>query len=106
MKLRWTDSGVVLDDPQDFESFKVQVDRIDAPPEQLAAAFSGIAVFSDPHTAWVFEAALRQWKGCEKDAAWQAGLDRMIAKARPHGWIDDARGAIRSHVEWLQRGEQ
>jgi len=25
----------------------------------------------------------------------------MIEKARPHGWIDDARQAIKAHVEWV-----
>ena len=25
----------------------------------------------------------------------------MIEKARPHGWIDDSRKAIKAHVEWV-----
>jgi len=25
----------------------------------------------------------------------------MIEKARPHGWIDDARKAIKAHIEWV-----
>ena len=32
MKLRWTEGGVVLDDPQDFKTFKVQVERPGALP--------------------------------------------------------------------------
>jgi hypothetical protein len=100
MKLRWTEDGVVLDDPQDFKTFKVQVERPGALPDELAAAFDGIAIFEGSGTAWVSEAALRHWSGLEGQAAWQEGLTLMIAKARPHGWIDDARCAIRAHVEW------
>jgi hypothetical protein len=25
----------------------------------------------------------------------------MIEKARPHGWIDDQRKAIKAHIEWI-----
>jgi len=25
----------------------------------------------------------------------------MIEKARPHGWIDDQRKAIKAHIEWV-----
>jgi len=25
----------------------------------------------------------------------------MIEKARPHGWIDDDRKAIKAHIEWV-----
>ena len=28
-------------------------------------------------------------------------LTAMIEKARPHGWIDEARKAIKAHVEWV-----
>jgi hypothetical protein len=28
----------------------------------------------------------------------------MIEKARPHGWIDDNRNAIKAHVEWVVTG--
>ena len=30
-----------------------------------------------------------------------AALGAMIEKARPHGWIDDARAAIKAHIEWV-----
>jgi hypothetical protein len=35
-----------------------------------------------------------------QDTAWQAALTGMIDKARPHGWIDEARAAIKAHLEW------
>jgi hypothetical protein len=49
----------------------------------------------------VFETALRKWPGVEFDDEWQQSLTVMIDKARPHGWIDDTRKAIKAHVEWL-----
>lgn len=48
-----------------------------------------------------FQAALRQWPGIEHDAAWQQNFSAMIEKARPHGWIDDQRNAIKAHIEWV-----
>ena len=35
------------------------------------------------------------------DAAWQQNFSAMIEKARPHGWIDDQRNAIKAHIEWV-----
>jgi hypothetical protein len=34
-------------------------------------------------------------------AAWQQALTGMIEKAKPHGWIDAQRQAIKAHVEWV-----
>ena len=35
------------------------------------------------------------------DVSWRTSFAAMIEKARPHGWIDDARKAIKAHVEWV-----
>jgi hypothetical protein len=43
---------------------------------------------------------LRSWPVVADDAEWQARFVCMIEKARPHGWIDDARGAVKAHIEW------
>jgi hypothetical protein len=44
---------------------------------------------------------LRQWPGIDQGAAWQQNFSAMIEKARPHGWIDDDRKAIKAHIEWV-----
>jgi len=44
---------------------------------------------------------LRHWPGVERDDAWQQSFSAMIEKARPHGWIDDQRKAIKAHIEWV-----
>ena len=68
---------------------------------RFGRALAGTAELSDADTAWVLEAALRAWPDVADDAAWQQALGGMIEKARPHGWIDDARKAIKAHVEWV-----
>jgi hypothetical protein len=53
----------------------------------------------DADTAWIFQDALRQWPGVAEDPAWREDFATMIEKARPQGWIDDKRAAIKAHVE-------
>ena len=67
-----------------------------------ARALAGKAELPDADTAWIFEDGLRHWPDVEHNAGWQRNLSAMIEKARPHGWIDDARKAIKAHVEWVE----
>ena len=91
---------VTLEDASNFRSFKVVVALPPADLETVRSALSGIATLPDPDTAWVSEQALRSWREVANDATWQDALSAMIARARPHGWIDDANKAIKAHVEW------
>ena len=91
---------VTLEDANNFRSFKVVVALPPADLETVRSALSGIATLPDRDTAWVSEQALRSWREVAGDATWQDALSAMIAKARPHGWIDDANKAIKAHVEW------
>jgi hypothetical protein len=90
-----------FEDRDNFRAFKLVVegdrDRLDA----VRRALAGKAELPDADTAWIFEDALRRWPGVENDAAWQQNFSAMIEKARPHGWIDDERKAIKAHVEWV-----
>jgi hypothetical protein len=94
--------GVQFEDRDNFRAFKLVVEggrtKLDAVRQTLA----GIAELPDPDTAWVFEAALRRWPEAAQDVAWQQGLTEMIEKAKPYGWIDAQRKAIKAHVEWLE----
>jgi hypothetical protein len=93
---------VTLEGRDDFRAFKLVVE---GPREALAevrAALSGVAQFADADTSWVSVEWLRCSAGVAQDAAWQQSLSAMIEKARPHGWIDDARKAIKAHVEWTR----
>jgi hypothetical protein len=94
------DGAVALEERDNFRAFKLVVDgsreTLDAARRRLA----GTAELVDADTAWVFEDALRRRPDVAHDAAWQQGLGAMIDKARPHGWIDDTRRAIKAHIEW------
>jgi hypothetical protein len=92
---------VTLEDASNFRSFKVVVAQPTMDLETVRGALSGIATLLDRDTAWVSELALRSWREVASDAAWQEALTAMIAKARPHGWIDDANKTIKAHVEWI-----
>ena len=102
MFLKFSAAGnLQLEDRDNFRAFKLVVeadrDRLDA----VRRALAGKAELPDADTAWIFADALRRWPGVGDDAAWQQNFSAMIDKARPHGWIDDERKAIKAHVEWV-----
>jgi hypothetical protein len=95
------DRSVQLEDRDNFSAFKISVDARREDLDGLRRALAGTAELVDGETAWVFEAVLRRWPGVAQDAHWQQSLTTMIEKAKPHGWIDEVRKAIKVHVEWL-----
>jgi hypothetical protein len=102
MLLKVTAAGQLqFEDRQNFRAFKLVVEGERQQLDDVRRAVVGNAELPDADTAWILEQALRQWPGVEHDAAWQQNFSAMIEKARPHGWIDDARGAIKAHVEWV-----
>ena len=97
-----TNGRVTLEDRDNFRAFKLV---IEGEPDTLATArraLAGSADLPDQSTAWIFEAALRSRPEVAADTAWQTNLNGMIEKARPHGWIDDQRKAIKAHIEWTR----
>lgn len=106
MQLRLAGAVVLLEEADDFKSFRVVIGCGLKDPEAAGTAFEGIARFTDKRTAWVYERALRTWLGLTSDRAWQEGLDAMIVKARPFGWIDDEAHAIKAHVVYEQESVQ
>jgi hypothetical protein len=94
--------SVTLEDRDNFRAFKLVVDGSPAGLDATRRALTGTAELPDQTTAWVFEAALRQRHEVAQDAMWQQNLGTMIEKARPHGWVDDERKAIKAHIEWTK----
>ena len=95
--------NVTLEDRDNFRAFKLVVE---GGPEKLDAArraLTGTAELPDQATAWIFEVALRQRTEVAQDATWQGNLGTMIEKARPHGWIDEQKRAIKGHIEWTEK---
>jgi hypothetical protein len=100
--LKLTTAGEVsFEDRQNFRAFKLVVEDGRDKLEAVRKALAGKADLPDAETAWIFQDALRRWPGVADDAAWQQNFAAMIEKARPHGWIDDTRAAIKAHIEWV-----
>jgi hypothetical protein len=96
------DDGLRLEDCSNFRAFKLVVNGRREDFERIRVALAGAIELVDCDTAWVLEATLRGAPEVAHDRAWQGALGAMIEKARPHGWIDDDRKAIKAHVEWRE----
>ena len=92
---------LTFEDRDNFRAFKLVAEGEPGKLDQIRRAAAGKAELPDAQTAWVFEDALRRWAGVAENADWQSKFSAMIEKARPHGWIDDARKAIKAHIEWV-----
>ena len=102
MFLKLTAAGELqFEDRQNFRAFKLVVEGDRSRLDAVRRAVAGKVELADAETAWIFQAALRQWPGLEQDTGWQQNFSALIEKARPHGWIDDHRDAIKAHIEWV-----
>ncbi|MBM3531179.1 MAG: hypothetical protein FJX62_24155 [Alphaproteobacteria bacterium] len=96
-------AGIVsLEDSGNFRAFKVVIEGGPAALDGARRALAGTADVQDQATAWVFAAALRGRAEVARNADWQKDFDAMIEKAKPHGWIDEKRNAIKAHIEWME----
>ena len=95
------DRSVTLEDRDNFRAFKLVVDGRREDIDAIRSVLQGVAELTDADTAWISQDALRLRPEVASDPAWQQAFAAMIEKARPHGWIDDARKAIKAHVEWV-----
>jgi len=95
--------AVTLEDRDNFRAFKLVVEGEPARLEQARRALADTAELPDQVTAWIYEQALRQRPEVADDAAWQGNLGAMIEKAKPHGWIDEQKKAIKAHIEWTEK---
>jgi hypothetical protein len=95
------DGSVSLEDRDSFRAFKLVIEGGPARLDQARRALLNTAELPDQATAWIFEQALRQRAEVANDATWQANLGAMIEKAKPHGWIDEQKKAIKAHIEWV-----
>ena len=93
--------AVTLEDRDNFRAFKLVVEGGPARLEQARRALADTAELPDQATAWIYEQALRQRTEVAGDAAWQGNLGTMMEKAKPHGWIDEQKKAIKAHIEWF-----
>ena len=85
-----------LSDPEDLTGFAVVLEG-DEDPAPAALADGGVLGFGDH--AWVRTDALRRLAGPAATPEWEQGFAAMLDYARMRGWVDDAQGAVRGHVE-------
>ena len=96
------DHSVTLEDRENFRAFKLVAAGNASKLDDVRKALAGVAELPDDKTAWILESALRRFVDVAQDAAWQQNLSAMIEKAKPHGWIDEQRKAIKAHIEWQE----
>jgi hypothetical protein len=97
------DGSVTLEDRDNFRAFKLVVEGGPARLDQARRALMNTAELDDQASAWIYEQALRQRPEVANDPQWQGNLGAMIEKAKPHGWIDEQKKAIKAHIEWTEQ---
>jgi hypothetical protein len=97
------DGQVTLEDRDNFRAFKLVIEGGPARLDQARRALANTAELPDQADAWIYEHALRQRPEVANDATWQSNLGAMIEKAKPHGWIDEKKKAIKAHIEWTEK---
>jgi hypothetical protein len=97
------DGRVSLEDRDNFRAFKLVVEGGPKRLDQARRALANTAEIEDETHAWIYEQALRQRPEVAGDSTWQSNLGAMIEKAKPHGWIDEQRKAIKAHIEWTEK---
>ena len=97
------DRRVVLEDRDNFRAFKLVVEGRREDIDAIRGALGDTAELVDADTAWISRkpryALGPRWR---RTPAWQQSFGAMIEKAKPHGWIDEQRQAIKAHVEWVE----
>jgi hypothetical protein len=89
------DGGVHMNDPSDFEAFKVVVHGRDASPIAV------VGRMADDETAWIGIDAVRNLAGAAvRVPGWEDDFAAMLAYARKKGWLDAAATEIQAHVEY------
>jgi len=94
--------AVTLEDRDNFRAFKLVVEGTPARLDQARRALANVAELPDGKGAWIYEQALRQRPEVANDSTWQGNFGTMMEKAKPHGWIDEQKKAIKAHIEWVE----
>jgi hypothetical protein len=97
------DGSVSLEDRDNFRAFKLAIEGGPKRLDQARRALANTAEIEDETHAWIYEQALRQRPEVAGDSMWQNNLGAMIEKAKPHGWIDEQKKAIKAHIEWTEK---
>ena len=97
------DGSVSLEDRDNFRAFKLVIEGGPKRLDQARRALANTAELDDDSHGWIYEQPLRQRPEVAQDSTWQQSFNAMIEKAKPHGWIDEQRKAIKAHIEWTEK---
>jgi hypothetical protein len=90
---------IELQDAANFRAFKI-LDLSRKGAVELAAALDGFATLTpDGKAAWVDPSAVPKLPPVAPTAEWQTSFNNMLASAHKFGWVDEATGAVRAHIE-------
>lgn len=97
---------VRLDDPDDFQGFKVVVEE--GTENQVMQALAQVGSMADRETAWIRADAVRAMAAGRVAEGWESGFAAMLDYATTKGWLrDDGAGgsgaanpSIQAHIEW------
>jgi hypothetical protein len=83
---------VELNDRDNFKAFKVTLADPGLTAADIASALGGIGtVDADGKTVWV--------SGTPQPAEWVASFDKMVEAVKKFGWVNEADGTVRAHIE-------
>jgi hypothetical protein len=87
-----------LEEATDCRSFKMLIHTKDR--QAIATALSGTGMTVDGDYCWVPPQWLVEKSQLAADSAWHKAFAAMLAYAKSKGWVDEATGAVRAHIEW------
>ncbi|MBI2168912.1 MAG: hypothetical protein HYU28_05350 [Actinobacteria bacterium] len=90
--------AVRLDEPEDFNGFKVVVEQ--GTENQVMQALAHVGRMVDRDTAFIRVDAVRAMAEGRVGDGWDYGFDAMVAYASSKGWMSDDQSEIQAHIEW------
>jgi hypothetical protein len=89
-----------LREPDDFKGFKIAVEKPGMTDAEITAALKSIATpDGDGKHYWVTQAAMKNWNSNPQPADWSASFDAMLEKVKKYGYVDEATGNVKAHIE-------
>lgn len=93
------DTSLALYEPLDFTRLHCEIALSSSQEQVVRARLEGVAELRNVDTVWIdvawLRAQVRTASSSEPDA-----FDRMIASARPHGWVSPDGLRVKAHVIW------
>jgi hypothetical protein len=89
-----------LNEPDDFKGFKIVAEKPGATDAEIAEALKGVGTLDAEHKhAWITQDGMKNWGGHPAPAEWVASFDAMVEKVKKYGFVDEATGSVRAHIE-------